>query len=152
MNVINRFALEQHEGRYETWPLRSRLFMDGKPTGISLPGYQLLHQYETPYGYVLVTDYDCPFEEMTNFVLVSKQLHLQSCRSLGQMYASFLLERIEWLDPSTIIAVIYSGVQFRFTIRSWWIPYIRPRLKMKYLGTAGKASKLEETPDIGPQS
>jgi hypothetical protein len=48
MNSISRLALEQHEGPYEKWPLRSRLFLDGKPTGLSLPGYDLLHQFETP--------------------------------------------------------------------------------------------------------
>ncbi len=76
MDAISRFTLEQHDGPYETWPLRSRLFLDGEPTGISLPGYALLHQFETSNGYVLVTDYDCPFEEITNFILVSKQLRL----------------------------------------------------------------------------
>src|SRR5205823_12073097 len=45
MNSIRRFALEQHEGSYENWPLRSRLFFDGEPTRIYLPGYVLLHQF-----------------------------------------------------------------------------------------------------------
>jgi hypothetical protein len=103
MNAISRFTLEQHDGPYETWPLRSRLFFDGEPTGISLPGYALLHQFETSAGYVLVTDYACPFEEITNFILVSKQLRLRSCQSLGCMYASFLLERIEWIDDRTLL-------------------------------------------------
>ena len=108
MNSISRFALEQHEGPYEKWPLRSRLFLDGKSTGLSLPGYDLLHQFETADGYVLVTDYDCPFEEITNFILVTKRLRLQSCRWLGWMYESFYLQRIEWVDERTFIAVIYA--------------------------------------------
>src|SRR5206468_5883961 len=44
MKPITRFALEKHDGPYETWPLRSRVSLDGKPTDISLPGYTLLHQ------------------------------------------------------------------------------------------------------------
>src|SRR6266508_3806727 len=46
MKPIIRFALEKHDGPYETWPLRSRVSLDGKPTDISLPGYTLLHQFE----------------------------------------------------------------------------------------------------------
>ena len=55
-----------------------------------------------------MTDYDCPFEEITNFILVSKRLRLQSCRWLGWMYESFYLQRIEWVDERTFIAVIYT--------------------------------------------
>jgi len=131
MKPISRFALEKHDGPYETWPLRSRLSLDGKPTDISLPGYTLLHQFETSNGYILVTDYDCPYEEITNFALISKQLRLQSCRWLGWMYETFLLERIEWIDDRTFTAFFHGNLCCRLTVRSWGIPYIRPRLKLQ---------------------
>ena len=134
MNSITQFGLEKHEGPYEQWPLHSRLLSDDKPTEISLPGYSLLHQFETPYGFVLVTDYDCPFEEITNFALVSSQMRLVSCRWLGWMYASYLLDRVEWVNDRTFIAVFCGNDRCRFTIRSWGVPYIRPRLKMQWLG------------------
>jgi hypothetical protein len=69
MVPVKRFALEQQEGPYEKWPLQSGLFVDGQLSGLSLPGYVLLHQFETPYGYILVTDCDCPFEEFTYFTI-----------------------------------------------------------------------------------
>jgi hypothetical protein len=131
MKPINRFTLEKHDGPYEKWPVRSRVFLDGKPTDISLPGYRLLHQFETSSGYILVTDYDCPYEEITNFALVSRQLRLQSCRWLGWMYETFLLERIEWIDDRTFTAFFCGNFCCRFTVRSWGIPYIRPRLKLQ---------------------
>lgn len=134
MNSTNRFRLEKHEGPYDKWPLRSRLFLDGEPTGIFLPGYSLLCQFETPYGFILVTDYDCPYEEITNFAFISRQMRLVSCRWLGWMYTSFLLDRIEWLDHRTFIAIFSGDDRCRFTIRSWGIWYIRPRLKMQWLG------------------
>jgi hypothetical protein len=132
MKPITRFTLEKHDGPYETWPLRSRLSLDGKATGISLPGYTLLHQFETSNGYILVTDYDCPFEEITNFALVSRQMRLQSCRWVGWMYETFLLERIEWIDDRTFTAIFCGNLCCRLAIRSWGIPYIRPRLKLQF--------------------
>lgn len=134
MNSIMRFSLETHEGPYEKWPLRSRLYWASEPTGISLPGSSLLYQFETAYGFILVTDYDCPFEETTNFALVSPRMQLVSCRWLGWMYSSFLLDRIEWVNDRTFIAVFCGNDRCRFTIRSWGIPHIRPRLKMQWLG------------------
>jgi len=131
MKPINRFTLEKHDGPYEKWPPRSRLSLDGKPTDISLPGYALLYQFETSNGYILVTDYDCPFEEITNFALISKQLRLQSCRWLGWMYETFLLERIEWIDDRTFTAFFCGNFCCRLTVRSWGIPYVRPRLKLQ---------------------
>jgi hypothetical protein len=138
MTEIDRFTLEKHDGPYETWPLRSRLLLDGKATNLSLPGYVLLSQFETADGYVLITDYDCPFEEITNFALVGKHpLRLLSCRWLGWMYETFILERIEWLDQRTFIAVIGGSDHcWRLSIRSWGIPYVRPRLKLNWVANA----------------
>jgi hypothetical protein len=137
MKPINRFALEKHDGPYEKWPLRSRLFLDGKPTDLSLPGYALLHQFETSDGCILVTDHDCPYEEITNFVLISRHLRLLSCRWLGWMYETFLLERIEWIDARTFIAFVGGSDHcWRLSVRSWGIPYIRPRLKLQRVDQA----------------
>ena len=133
MMPIDRFSLETHEGPYEKWPVKSRLFLDGQPTRIKLPGYQLLCQYETADGYILITDYDCPFEESTHFALVSKTLRLKSCRMVGWMYETYILARVEWQDERRFTAFIHGGRPWRFTIRSWGIPYIRPRLRRQLL-------------------
>src|SRR5262245_23158422 len=140
MTPISRFSLETHDGPYEKWPLRSRLFFDGQPTRVKLPGYQLLQQFETPDGYVLVTDFDCPFEEITNFALVGRDMRLKSCRWVGWMYETFLLERIEWQDSRSFIAAIHGGGRWRFSIRTWGIPYLRPRLKLQFLGLTDSRS------------
>jgi hypothetical protein len=90
MNSISRFSLESHGGPYETWPLKSRLLLDGKLTGTSLAGYSLLHQFEIADGYFLVHDCDCPFEEMTHFTLLDRELRVLSSRGMGAPYASWL--------------------------------------------------------------
>jgi hypothetical protein len=128
MRSIARFSLEKHEGPYEKWPLRSKLFLDEKPTGIRVPGYSLIHQFEIPCGYLLVTDDDCPFEEGTNFILLSKSIRLLSWRILVVPYGSFNLDRVEWIDDSRFWAVFYEEDYWLVTIRPWGIPFLRPRL------------------------
>ena len=78
MQTTTCFSLERHAGPYETWPLRTRLWVDGTPSPLRIPGYALLHQFATPNGHLLVTDCECPFEEATSFVLLDKKSQLLS--------------------------------------------------------------------------
>jgi hypothetical protein len=115
--ILDRFALETHDGPYEKWPPKSRLIVDGALTEARVPGYSLLHQFEITDGYLLVTDYDCPFEEATNFILLDRQLEILAHRSIGAPYCSFLLEKIEWLDDHNLIAVFYQDDRWKVSIR-----------------------------------
>ena len=128
MREITDFSLERHAGEYETWPGRSRLLRDGVPLSLTLPGYTLLRQYRTVDGYLFVTDYDCPYEEVVNFILTDKKLgRILGERSVGWMYASFWLDDLFWQDERNFAAVL-SGKTVHFTIRKFSIPYLRPKL------------------------
>ncbi len=133
MREINAFSLERHSGEYQTWPLRSRLIQDGTPQALTLPGYCLLRQYATPDGYLFVTDYDCPFEEMTNFILVDKGIRRVLCeRGIGRMYTSYSLDDLFWRDERNFTAIL-SGERFVFTIRSFHIPHLYPKLGYRWM-------------------
>lgn len=100
MIETTRFSLETHEGEYANWPLRSCVYLDGIPSQTHVAGYQLLHQFETPLGYLLVTDCDCPYEEATSFCLLDiSTLKIVSERTLSVPYGSYLLDEISWLEP-----------------------------------------------------
>jgi hypothetical protein len=114
--AINQFALEQHRGAYETWPVRSRLIADGLTHDVTIPGYQLLHQFEIPDGYLLVTDFDCPYEEATNFVFLSPALQVLAKRSVGVMYSSFLLDSLEWTGARELKATFFQECHWRISI------------------------------------
>jgi hypothetical protein len=128
---ISRFALEQHEGPYASWPLRSRLLLDGAPTPVTLPGYVILHQFETAPGFLIVTDCDCPYEEATTFALLASDLRVLSVRTFSMMYQTFLLDDLEWMDANHLVATFHDSVRYRITIRERWIPYLRPRLGVR---------------------
>jgi len=133
---LKRFALLKHSGKYETWPLRSRLIVDGKPSRRKLPGYSICGQFEIADGYLIVTDYDCPYEETTNFLLLDRQLRVLSRCSIGALF-SFIplggssLERIEWEDDSHFVATFGEDDAWRFTIRRFHVPFLFPKLKKK---------------------
>lgn len=127
----HRFELQTHTGPYQSWPGRSQLIVDGEPHRTVVPGYVLLRQYVLPDGFLLVTDFDCPLEESTCFVWLSPQLRVVSHRSLGGMYASFLLKRVQWLNERELVASFIGHGDWHVTLRSWSVPYLRPRLGLR---------------------
>lgn len=127
---VDLFELQAHDGPYQSWPGRSRLIVDGLPHTTSIPGYVLLRQYALPSGFLLVTDFDCPFEESTCFTLLSSKLSVISHRTLGGMYSSFLLKRVQWCSERELVASFIDHGDWRLTIRPWSIPYLRPKLKL----------------------
>ena len=130
MEPITRFSLETHTGPYEKWPSRTGLLVAGAPQAATIKGYTLLHQFKVGNDYLLITDYDCPFEEAITFTLLDAQLRTCSHRTLGAPYASFLLEAVEVIYPRCLIATLYGGERWCLTIRDRGIPYLRPRLML----------------------
>ncbi|WP_243322296.1 hypothetical protein [Geothrix sp. SG200] len=107
MQRIDRFTLEEHKGPYDSWGGKSKLLLDGVPTGLNISGYSLLHQIQIPEGYLLVTDFDCPWEETTCFTHISTELKYISSDSFsGTMYGS---------DALTDFVLMNNGV-IRFVL------------------------------------
>lgn len=128
---ISRFSLETHSGLYESWPVESRLLLDGESTRATVHGHSLLHQFETDDGYFLVTDMDCPFEETTHFTLLSQSLRVLSSRFLGWPYQSWLLSGFRVVDAHNFEATFGENEKWSISIRDWGIPYVYPRIGMQ---------------------
>ena len=146
MTALNEFSLEKHSGPYESWPLKSRLLRHGEPTALLLPGYSLLHQFRIGHGFLFVTDYDCPMEEVTEFTLCDSELRSISRRFVGWAYCSFTLERVEWLDAEHLLAVFDHDDRWLVSIRSWGIPYLMPRLKLTRMKSPNEALQATAAP------
>ena len=58
-------------------------------------------------------------------------MRLLACRTLSAPYASFLLERIEWLDASRCRAIFNRNDSCLVTLYAWGIPLVRPRLQLR---------------------
>ena len=133
MKPIERFTLETHDGPYEAWPSRTHVLVNGQRCGLTVSGYVLLRQFETPDAYLLVTDYDCLFEEAVTFTLMSKDpLKELARRTVGAMYASFHLDDLTWADDRHFSAT-FADIEGRwdFTIRDRSVPFVLPRLGMR---------------------
>jgi hypothetical protein len=91
VELITRFSLVTHEGPYDQWPRATSLLIDGAPSGMSIPGYVIDAQYQCDDGYLLVTSYDCPFEESYTCLLLAEDLSVRARADLGVPYGTFLL-------------------------------------------------------------
>lgn len=132
MIPINCFSLRFPSGERDSWPERVQLRADIKTTSLTVSGYALLHQFETSHGFVLVTDFDCPYEEAVCFTLIDKSLaKIESERCVGSPYGSYWLQRIVWRDDRHFTASFKNeSDQWEFSIRSWGLPLVRQKLAM----------------------
>ena len=92
MRLINSFTLVQHLGEYEQWPLATEVLLDGQASGKQIPGYVIEAQYAHDNYYLLVTSWDCPFEEAQTFVLLSHDLSVLDKKTIGAAYSSIWLQ------------------------------------------------------------
>jgi hypothetical protein len=91
MQAIDTFALAKHTGAYEQWPQHTPLLANGADTGKCVPGYVIEAQYRCGEHYLLITSWDCPFEEAQTFLLLSSSFDVLYEETLGAPYASYLL-------------------------------------------------------------
>jgi len=110
------FTLAAHDGPYETWPLETELFYRGEPTTTEIPGYVLDAAFALNDGYLLVTSWDCPYEEMATFVLLDGDLVVQSRTDVGAPYATGTLKDLVWRDPATLEFSFYGNERWQVTI------------------------------------
>jgi hypothetical protein len=86
MIAINRFILESPDGA------DSKLFRDGLWTGTKVSGLKIERQFEVGTRYLLITSYDCFFEESNSVILLDQNCDTLSVERIGAMCDSYLLQ------------------------------------------------------------
>jgi hypothetical protein len=115
MEPIHEYSLATHRGPYDQWPDRTALLYNGQPTGAQLQGYVIAAQYRCAHGLLLITSYDCPFEESNDFYLLSEEYTLLAHAELVVPYGSYLLHA-HWPIDSVQLRLHYHTRLF-YTLR-----------------------------------
>jgi len=118
----NIFTLESHDGQYEKWPRKTKLFVSGEYTGAKIQGYIIEAQFSVSDNYLIITSQDCLFEESNDFVLLNKKYKVIGKETLCEAYTSFLLEEFK-IKSNTELKIKYNGERFIYLI-------INPELKV----------------------
>jgi hypothetical protein len=122
VEIVTTFTLEKHEGPYEKRPLTSKLTVNGHDTLTRLSGFVIEGAYRCSAGYLIITSWDCPFEEANTFTLLNSGFEIVSQASLGVMYDTYLLEK-HWPISASAIRLHYYG-DFFYTLHletsPWW--------------------------------
>lgn len=127
MQPITIFTLATHEGPYEKWPLKTKLLVNGTDTGKYVPGFVVEAQYQCALGYVLITSYDCPYEESNEFLLLNDRYDVVAKSGLGVWYDTFLLEKHTPLSDTQLELDYGDGLKYRLAIE----PKLLGGLKIK---------------------
>ena len=89
MRRIDKFAFEHRAPGRDLDVTSTALVVDGKPAGIAIEGLQLVDQFDTGRGYLLVTDYNDPWEEQTVVTLLDAELKQVAKKRLGKFLYVF---------------------------------------------------------------
>lgn len=134
MKKIDMFSLIQHSGDYQAWPLVTQLLHHNQPTQTYLPAYQLLHQFQLISGeYVLIADWDCPFEEATEVLLLSAELALIARHSFSVPYGSFNLDDLQAIDDTNLKLTFYDNDCRQVSIKAKKTGLLGSRIKVVHL-------------------
>jgi hypothetical protein len=118
MNKIDSFSFKPQPGPYETWSLCSELIKDDKATGKYVPGFIIGAQYAYKDLYLLVTSWDCPYEESQEFILLSKDLTVLCKKHIGHIYSTILLEDHEPIAQDQALFHCNDDIDILVTIKS----------------------------------
>jgi len=116
--------------------LKMPLYFNGQHTHTFIAGRVIEGQYRCVLpnktsGYLVITSFDCPFEESTEFSLLDEAFKLIATTSLAQMYDSFLLHS-HWPMADNRLRLHYYGqfvLDLVITASSSWLT-TWPKLKL----------------------
>lgn len=120
MKKISRFALDAEALAQDPEATHAPLLVDGLRTGYKLEGVSLVDQYETDGGYLIFTDCDCPYEELTFVTLLNKDFKPLHNKMLGKFVyvfpsRTFSVKRID-IDDEVLVVHPYSPDEGRYRV------------------------------------
>ena len=89
MRRIDKFAFAHRTPGQDLDATSTALLVDGKPAGIAIEGLKLVDQFDTGRGYLLVTDYNDPWEEQTVVTLLDAEFEQLDKKRLGKFFGVF---------------------------------------------------------------
>ncbi|MBN7820049.1 hypothetical protein [Bowmanella yangjiangensis] len=116
MLAINLFSLQQHQGHYHEWPLSSVLYYKGQSLGIRIPGYVIEGQFALKDYYLLLVNWDCPFEEGYEVIVISHRLKVVGTYSFTPFLNNYLLSSISETTANQFQLVFNQKERFNLTI------------------------------------
>jgi hypothetical protein len=95
---IDKFTIQEHEGKYEDRPLKSLLYFNDEELNVKVSGFVIEKQYELPNYFLLLVNWDCPFEEGCEVVVLNKNFEIIGSHSFTPFYNSYLLSSVNELS------------------------------------------------------
>lgn len=136
MIPVQCFSLETRGESPDSFLLR-----DGHRTGTLVPGVEIVKQYAVRNScYLLITDYDDPWEEITELVLLDQGSHVLAKQRLGSIgtafaHKTYAVKDIEWLNEDEFVTVPRETAEGYYccVIRPFGLPFFYPRIQIKFL-------------------
>lgn len=115
MQISQAFALKS-AGADEAAPPRSELLMNGRATGISLPGVVLEAQFQCGDSYLVFTTENIPYEEALHITLLGPDLRTLDHVELSHQFASGALTDVQIGGETQVRFSFFGGDLWELTV------------------------------------
>ena len=136
MKKISTFSLKKQTSPYEAWQLKSELLINGERTDKFVPGFVIEAQYSFKDFYLIVTSWDCAYEESQEFLLLSKDLEVLSKKHIGELYSTVWIEYHEIVAKNQVLFHCNGDMDVLITAKTGRLPSFPPVLKMQKINRA----------------
>ncbi len=116
MREIDVFEFAEYNGAYEDRPLKTALYKNGKVTGSSIEGFVIQAQFQVGDQYLLITDWDCPFEEQLEFHLLDAEAKPIHHQELGAPYATILLKSYRVVSDTSLECDLGGDADYKLAV------------------------------------
>ena len=138
MTPVHSFSLAQLPA-VEGEAARANLMLDGRPTGVSVPGIVLEAQYRCGEGYLLLTTENVPYEEAVHVLLLGPQFSVLDHVELAHPFAPGILSDLRPTGEGQLRFSFFGGDLWELTVRG--TPR-RLRLREAPTGVRGRLRRL----------
>ena len=131
MKEVDLFSFRKTSSSREIWKLESELLINGSPTNTYIPGTFIEAQYVYKDLYLIATSWRCSYEDSLEFLLLSRDLQIQSKRYIGQLYSSIFIEKHEPIAEDQLVFHCNKGIDILITAKSGLLFSHQPILLIK---------------------
>ena len=139
MNSISNFSLYPLLDRRWGTCLSSDVLFNGSATGLRVEGSVLAGQFEVERGYLLLTEYEPPFDQSLKVYMASKGFEILDVRKV-----SFIMQYGKVSD----VGVVDGKLRFSYGLgRVWEVEVLRSPKLMIYRRAPADVQAFDKDPD-----
>ena len=118
---VTRFEIKTPAGEDDKKPKKSKIFFDGRDLARKVWPSNIRAQFQIGDKFLVVADFDCPFEEITYCFLFDSNGGYLGKKRFGFPFNWYLLEKVEVLKSGAVLLQFFAKGSYEVSVGSFWL-------------------------------